>query len=57
MRMAWLRLLTALIAGLLSGAGCRAIEGIFKTGVGVGVFMSVLIAALVLVIVVTLRKG
>jgi hypothetical protein len=44
-------LLTMLLAVLTATAGCRAIEGIFKAGVWVGVVIAVLVVGVILAIV------
>jgi hypothetical protein len=44
-------LLTMLLAVLTATAGCRAIEGIFKAGVWVGVVIAVFVVAVILAIV------
>jgi len=44
-------LLTLLLAVVASGEGCRAIEGIFKAGMFVGILMVVVVIGVIFAIV------
>jgi hypothetical protein len=50
-----LALLTVLLAAMTTLEGCAAIEGIFKAGVGVGVFLAIVAVVVVLMIARGLR--
>ena len=40
-------ILALLVMVLSASSGCAAVEGIFKAGVGVGIFMAVVVVSLV----------
>jgi hypothetical protein len=46
-----LGLLSIVVAAVLTMPGCDAIFGIFKAGVGVGIFMAILVVGLILFVV------
>lgn len=49
-------LIAILISFLSTLSGCEIIGGIFKTGMGVGIFISVLVVAVVIFIITKMRK-
>lgn len=46
-----------LLSILSTLSGCEIIGGIFKTGMGVGIFIAVVVVALILFIISKLRKN
>jgi len=50
-------IIVLLLSILLSLSGCEIIGGIFKTGMGVGIFIAVIVVALVLFIISKLGKN
>jgi hypothetical protein len=44
-------LLTILIGALIAAEGCRAVEGIFKAGVWVGIVLAVVVVAIIFAVV------
>jgi len=45
-----------LLIAILLFQGCAAVEGIFKTGMGVGIFLTLLVAALIIYLVTKMKK-
>ena len=45
------------IAILTTFSGCQIIGGIFKTGMGVGIFIAVLVVALIIFLAARVRKN
>jgi hypothetical protein len=44
------------LIAILLFPGCAAIEGIFKAGMGVGIFLTVLVIALIIYFITRLRR-
>jgi hypothetical protein len=48
--------ISLLLIAILLFPGCAVIGGIFKTGMGVGIFLTILVIALIIFLVTRMRK-